>query len=396
MDRVGALPEDEIRRLRSLPAAHQPVWDRGIAAEVRGTLAERPGLVEVEELRLLGMLLAEVAAGRALVVQAGDCAEDPAECGPGDLTRKMGLLDAVAGMMTMNVGKPVIRVGRFAGQFAKPRSNPVERINGVEMPVYAGHMINSPEPDPVLRRPDPTRMLDCYHASQSAMDVLRRRAGTWKALSGTSVWSSHEMLVLDYELAMLRRDTDGHTVLSSTHWPWIGERTRRADGAHVALLASVVNPVACKIGPKATPEDVLALCARLDPHRTPGRLTLISRMGVDAVADRLPPLVSAVRAAGHPVIWLCDPMHANTVTNDEGLKTRLVTTIMREVRAFQAAVAGANGVAGGLHLETTPDEVTECAADETRLADVGTKYTTFCDPRLNPEQAIAVAAVWGR
>ncbi|MCE6996406.1 3-deoxy-7-phosphoheptulonate synthase [Saccharothrix sp. S26] len=389
MDRVGALPGDEVRRRRSLPAAHQPAWDAEAAAEVAEQLAGRPGLVDVEEVLRLGALLAEVAQGRAQVLQAGDCAEDPTECNPGDLARKVGLLDAVAGMMTVNAGLPVIRVGRFAGQFAKPRSNPVERVNGVEMPVYAGHMVNSPEPDPALRRPDPDRMLTCYAASRSALAFLRDR-------TSDPVWSSHEALVLDYELAMLRRDADGRTVLSSTHWPWIGERTRRPDGAHVDLLASVVNPVACKVGPKASVEDLLAVCAKLDPHRAPGRLTLISRMGADAVADRLPALVAAVRAQGHPAIWLCDPMHANTVTNGEGLKTRLLTAVTREVRSFRDAVVGAHGVAGGLHLETTPDGVTECAADETRLAGVGAKYTTLCDPRLNPEQAVAVAAVWGK
>ncbi|TQM78640.1 3-deoxy-D-arabinoheptulosonate-7-phosphate synthase [Saccharothrix saharensis] len=389
MDRVGALPGNEIRRRRSLPAAHQPAWDAEAAAGVGAALAGMPGLVEVGEVRRLGALLAEVAAGRAQVVQAGDCAEDPAECGAGDLARKVGLLDAVAGAMAAGAGVPVIRVGRFAGQFAKPRSAPVERVNGVELPVYAGHMVNSPEPDPELRRPDPNRMLSCYTASRSALAFLRGPSGDH------DVWSSHEALVLDYELAMLRRDGDGDTVLGSTHWPWIGERTRRPDGAHVDLLASVVNPVACKVGPAASTDDVLALCARLDPHRTPGRLTLISRMGADVVADRLPALVAAVRAQGHPVIWLCDPMHANTVTNAEGLKSRLLTAITREVRSFRVAVAGAGGVAGGLHLETTPDDVTECAADEAGLADVGAKYTTLCDPRLNPGQAVAVAAVWG-
>jgi 3-deoxy-7-phosphoheptulonate synthase len=386
MDRVGALPGDEIRRRRSLPAAHQPAWDAEAAAVVGDELAGRPGLVDVGEVRRLGAVLAEVAAGRAQVVQAGDCAEDPAECGPGDLARKVALLDAVASVMELNAGRPVIRVGRFAGQFAKPRSSPVEVVNGVEMPVYAGHLVNSPEPDPALRRPDPSRMLSCYDASRSALAFLGG--------SDTAVWSSHEALVLDYELAMLRRDADGDTVLGSTHWPWIGERTRRPDGAHVDLLASVVNPVACKVGPKASVEGLLALCARLDPDRTPGRLTLISRLGADVVADRLPALVAAVRAQGHPVIWLCDPMHANTTTTAEGLKTRLLTTITREVRAFQDAVTGAHGVAGGLHLETTPDSVTECAADESGLAEVGAKYTTLCDPRLNPEQAVSVAATW--
>ena len=208
------------------------------------------------------------------------------------------------------------------------------------------------------------------------------------------MWTSHEALLLDYELPMVRRQPDGGLLLGSAHWPWIGERTRQVDGAHVALLAAVDNPVACKVGPQMTPEQILALCERLDPRREPGRLTLIARMGADAVRAALPPLVRAVRAAGHPVIWLTDPMHGNTVNSPVGLKTRCVETVIREVTDFQSAVAEAGGVDGGLHLETTPDQVTECAVGESEIPGVGEKYTSLCDPRLNPSQAVAVASAW--
>jgi 3-deoxy-7-phosphoheptulonate synthase len=224
------------------------------------------------------------------------------------------------------------------------------------------------------------------------MDILRRRAGTGPARD--RVWTSHEALLLDYEIPLLHRDQEGVTILGSTHWPWIGDRTRQVDGAHVSMLAAVINPLACKVGPSMRAEELLDLCAHLDPLREPGRLTLIARMGADQVAAALPPLVKAVREAGHPVGWLCDPMHGNTISAPGGLKTRLLATIAREVREFQDAVDRAGGVAVGLHLETTPDEVTECVTHLDQLDNATGKYTSFCDPRLNPEQAIAVASLW--
>jgi 3-deoxy-7-phosphoheptulonate synthase len=205
------------------------------------------------------------------------------------------------------------------------------------------------------------------------------------------VWTSHEALLLDYELPMLRPTDDGQLMLASTHLPWIGDRTRQVDGAHVRLLATVVNPVACKVGPTMTVDELLRLCEVLDPDRVPGRLTLIARMGADLVGQQLPPLVHAVRTAGHPVIWLCDPMHANTVRRPDGRKTRLVPTMIREVEEFQHAVRAERGVAGGLHLETTPNDVLECLPDEERTEG---DYTTLCDPRLNPQQAALVASAW--
>jgi 3-deoxy-7-phosphoheptulonate synthase len=381
--------------LALLPALQQPDWDDPEGVEhVRKRLRSAPPLVTYEDVTELRAHLAEAAAGTLQVVQCGDCAEDWDECTPEDIARKAGLLDVLAGTMAMTAHRPVLRVGRLAGQFAKPRSRPTETVGGVELPVYRGHMVNSPEPDAELRRPDPSRLLTGYLAAGTVMELLGWPAGRGRARPGAPVWTSHEALLLDYELPLVRRQPDGRSLLTSTHWPWIGERTRQLDGAHVALLSSVVNPVACKVGPGMTPDELVALCERLDPGREPGRLTLIARMGAEAVGDRLPPLVSAVRAAGHPVVWLTDPMHGNTVTGPGGLKTRLVRTVVQEVEEFHTAVAGAGGVTGGLHLETTPDEVTECVAGQDDLQDTATKYTSLCDPRLNPRQAIAVASAW--
>ncbi|MFI6856796.1 3-deoxy-7-phosphoheptulonate synthase [Streptomyces sp. NPDC050416] len=373
-------------------ARQQPQWaDPAQVKQVRDVLAALPPLVEAESLSRLRGLLAKVAAGQAQVVQAGDCAEDPAECTAGDVERKVGLLNVLAGVMTAITHQPVVRVGRIGGQYAKPRSAHTEWIGGVELPVYRGHMVNGPEPVPEARRPDPRRLLAGYRA---ASQVMAHLAPTPRARVEPAVWTSHEALLLDYEIPMLRRDREGRVALTSTHWPWIGERTRQLDGAHVALLADVVNPVACKVGPRMTVADLVALCARLDPGQEPGRLTLIARMGADATMDVLPPLVQAVRSAGHPVIWLVDPMHANTLTTAEGRKTRVVETIVREVAAFQAAVRAAGGTPGGIHLETTPDDVTECVDAHHGIDRIGRNHTTLCDPRLNPRQAVSVVSAW--
>lgn len=380
--------------IRSAPARQQPDWaDRARLDRVVEELHTRRPLVSAHDVRTLGTLLALVAQGRALIVQAGDCAEDPAECGAADVARKRALLDLLAGTMRMAAHKPVLRVGRIAGQYCKPRSNPVEVIGGLSLPPYRGHMVNLPEPTEDRRRAEPERILDCY----AAADLIVNRLGWWgprEPMLDAAVWTSHEALLLDYEFPMLRQTSAGGLLLTSTHWPWIGERTRQPEGAHVAMLSRVVNPVACKVGPSTTPQDAVGLCELLDPRREPGRLTLVARMGADAVAEKLPPLVQAVREAGHPAIWLCDPMHGNTLTTPEGLKTRFVDSVIREVRGFQWAVNRAGGVAGGLHLETTPDEVTECVADASQIERVGHKYTSLCDPRLNPAQAVQVAGAW--
>lgn len=378
--RARALSEWETAHWKSLPAAQQPPWPDRRARAFRARLARLDGLVTVAEVAALRADLAEVAAGRRLVVQAGDCAEPFAECGPAHVTRKAALVDRLA--EALGGDRPVVRVGRFAGQFAKPRSRPTEVVDGVELPVYRGDLVNAPQPDARARRADPARLVAGYHAARTVTEFLRR--------AHRGVWTSHEALVLDYELPMVRRDERGVPLLTTTHWPWVGDRTRAVDGAHVRLLASVANPVACKVGPGTGPDELRALCERLDPEREPGRLTLIARLGADRVSALLPPLVAAVRAAGHPVIWLCDPLHGNTVTGAGGRKTRLVDTVVREVADFLAAVHVAGGVAGGLHLETTPDEVAECGWDDFPTG----SYTSLCDPRLNPGQALAVIAAW--
>jgi 3-deoxy-7-phosphoheptulonate synthase len=390
-----ALLDDPGELWRALPARQQPEWENiDLLATVTFDLADRPGLVTAGEVAELRGLLAQVVAGRFQVVQAGDCAEDPAECEPGHVTRKVALLEALAGVMSMNTLLPTLRVGRMAGQFAKPRSRPTELVNGVELPVYRGHMVNSPEPDARSRRPDPRRLRSGYDAASRAMEALRSRIALQPPAFVTPVWTSHEALLLDYEAPLIRTDETGRRYLASTHWPWIGYRTNQLDGAHVALLASVANPVASKVGPDMRVDELLALCERLDPDREPGRLTLIARMGADAVAERLPALAAAVRDAGHPVVWLSDPMHGNTVSAAGGLKTRLVASVVREVREFQKAIDEAGAVAGGLHLESTPDDVVECVDDTRSMDSLGDRYTSLCDPRLNPAQALEVAAAW--
>ena len=392
----SALTDAQAARLLAPPAEQQPEWvGHACLPLVRRVLGTLPPLVGWEEVHTLRALLAVVAEGGLQVVQAGDCAEDPAECTPGHLSGKIALLDEIADVMERHAGKPVIRVGRIAGQFSKPRSQPFETVNGVTLPVYRGHLINAPGPDIECRTPNPYRMLACYTAAKQAMRVLRGEdRDSVVRYAAAPVWTSHEALVLDFEVPLIRCLPGGDRLLASTHWPWIGERTRQRDGAHVRMLSSVVNPVACKVGPSSTPDDVVGLSRLLDPDRVPGRLTFISRMGADTVRERLPRLVEAVRRAGHPVIWLCDPMHGNTVSGPGGVKTRLVTTVRREVSGFLEAVRDGGGVAGGLHLEVTPQDVAECVAREAELGARPLVSTSLCDPRLNRRQALEVAAAW--
>ncbi|WP_231500324.1 3-deoxy-7-phosphoheptulonate synthase [Saccharothrix sp. NRRL B-16314] len=375
-----ALSEWETAHWKSLPAAQQPPWPDRRARAFRARLTRLEGLVTPAEVAALRVELAEVAAGRRLVLQSGDCAEPFAECGPRHVFPKAALLDRLATALGDDL--PVVRVGRLGGQFAKPRSHPTEVVDGVELPVYRGDLVNAPQPDARARRADPARLIAGYHAARSVTEFLRRHQPRLR--------TSHEALVLDYELPMVRLDERGVPLLTSTHWPWVGDRTRDVHGAHVRLLASVANPVACKVGPGTRPDELRALCDRLDPEREPGRLTLIARLGADRVSALLPPLVAAVRAAGHPAIWLCDPLHGNTVTDADGRKARLVEAAVREVADFRATVHVAGGVAGGLHLETTSDEVEECGWDDFPTG----PHLSLRDPRLNTGQALAVIAAW--
>lgn len=380
--------EDFMTAVLTHAALQQPEWvDRAALAHVTARLAVSPPLVNAEAVRELRACLANVALGNGLVIQAGDCAEDPAERTAAHVRRKVALLNQLADRATDITGLHVARVGRIAGQFAKPRSQPTERVDGRELPAFRGHMVNSPVRDPVLRQPQPRRILEGYHAAREIMTHLNR---------DTQVRTSHEALLLDYELPMVRLDELGQTFLASTHWPWIGNRTRSPEGAHVALLAQVFNPVACKIGPGIAENELLALCERLDPDRVPGRLTLIARMGAGRATEQLTSLAKTVRVAGHPVIWLIDPMHGNTVNAPGALKTRLIEDITSEVRQAMAAICDTGGVVGGLHIETTPEQVTECVYDSGQLDLVVERYTTFCDPRLNPGQALVVVTEWAR
>jgi 3-deoxy-7-phosphoheptulonate synthase len=375
-------------------AYQQPEWDNpSKVGQVRTLLASCAPLVSVTDIDALRSHLARVATGEVDVIQAGDCAEDPTECTAEHIRRKTTVLTLLAATLRSSTGRQVLKVGRIAGQFAKPRSNPMERVGGIELPVYRGHMVNSPEADPESRTPDPLRILTGYMATSEIMLRLGWRGESARP-DEPVIWTSHEALLLDYEIPMVRELEDGRRWLSSTHWPWVGERTRQPDGPQVALLAGVVNPVACKVGPSVTAYEIVELCERLDPGREPGRLTFIARMGADLVAERLPPLAQAVRKAGHPVIWLCDPMHGNTILTADGRKARVVETMAREVRGFRRALAKVDALAGGLHLETTPDDVAECVADISALRSPAGRSTSLCDPRLNPPQAVAVVSAW--
>lgn len=354
-------------------------------------------MVTAAELNQLREVLALVQGAGGMLVQLGDCAESLHECTEADTAAKADALDRVAGRAASRLGLPVIRVGRIAGQFAKPRSQPMEAHEGRELPVFRGHMINSEAPTPEARRHDPYRMLWAYRAGLKVSDKLRasREAAPADPVAA-GPWSSHEMLVIDYEASMLRMDFDsGMIFLGSTHFPWVGERTRDPRGAHVRLLSTVHNPLACKLGPSANIDDVLDMCELLDPERTPGRLTLIARMGARHVAEALPPIAEAVRRAGHPVIWVCDPMHGNTVKAAVGVKTRRMADIICEAKGFLAVMERLKLHPGGLHMEVAASPVTECVgsgiADDDSLL---TRYTTLCDPRLNPDQAIELIDAW--
>ncbi|MGU0775724.1 3-deoxy-7-phosphoheptulonate synthase [Pseudomonas aeruginosa] len=428
--------DDLLQRVRRCEALQQPEWgDPSRLRDVQAYLRGSPALIRAGDILALRATLARVARGEALVVQCGDCAEDMDDHHAENVARKAAVLELLAGALRLAGRRPVIRVGRIAGQYAKPRSKPHEQVGEQTLPVYRGDMVNGREAHAEQRRADPQRILKGYAAARNIMRHLGWDAASGQEANASPVWTSHEMLLLDYELSMLREDEQRRVYLGSTHWPWIGERTRQVDGAHVALLAEVLNPVACKVGPeigrdqllalcerlertrqvdgahvallaevlnpvacKVGPEigrdQLLALCERLDPRREPGRLTLIARMGAQKVGERLPPLVEAVRAAGHPVIWLSDPMHGNTIVAPCGNKTRLVRSIAEEVAAFRLAVSGSGGVAAGLHLETTPDDVTECVADSSGLHQVSRHYTSLCDPRLNPWQALSAVMAW--
>ena len=378
---------------RQSPAAQQPAWpDESAARAVLRRIKELPGLVSGAECAELTEALAGVAAGRGFLFQGGDCAETFGALSSIGLRSRRRLLSSMARTVTASSGLPAVIVGRMAGQYAKPRSSATEDVGDTRLLSYRGDMINSAAADPIERRHDPSRMITAYFHSAAAMNALRT-----VPTDEPRIYASHEALVLGYEEALTRVDPElGHWFGSSAHLLWIGERTRTSDGAHVRFLSGLANPVAVKIGPSAAPGDVLELCQALNPDRVPGRLTLITRLGVSAVATALPPIIRAVTAAAHPVVWVCDPMHGNTRRTKSGYKTRDVAAILAEIRGFFKAHRDHGTHPGGVHLELAGEHVTECVggcvnpvAEDT----VPRAYQSACDPRLSPAQALECAAV---
>ena len=428
---------------QSHEAAQQPQWpDSAALDQALKQIESYPPLVFAGEARTLMASLGQVANGNAFLLQAGDCAESFEEFTAVNIREKLRVILQMAVVLTYSMGVPVVKVGRIAGQFAKPRSSNTETVGGRELLSFRGHMVNDPAPHDEARIPDPQRLVQAYHQSASTLNLLRaftkggfadlNRVHAWNqefvatsaegqryeqmaaeieralafmracgvdteshsALHEVDVYTSHEALILGYEEALTRQDSlTGQWYDCSAHMLWIGERTRQLDGAHVEFLRGVGNPIGVKIGASTTADYVLSLCEALNPNRVPGRLTLITRMGADKIEASLRPLLRAVREAGHPVVWICDPMHANTFTADNGRKTRHFDEILREIVGFVAAHRLENTWPGGIHIELTGENVTEClgGVEAVSQGDLDTRYETVCDPRLNARQSIDLA-----
>jgi 3-deoxy-7-phosphoheptulonate synthase len=383
-----------------MPAAQQPDWrDHPDYHDSCHSLASAPPLVKPAEIRQLRGSLSRLTTTGALLLQLGDCAESFYECTPRHTCKKLEVIDWLGDRFSELTGRNVVRVGRMGGQFAKPRSQAVEWHGALSLPAFRGHMVNSDIATSATRTANPRRMVWAYEASDTVQRVMRTyRQGNGRATTTEGPWSSHEALVVDYESRLIRRDPDTDELyLSSTHLPWVGERTRQPDAAHVALLASVVNPVGCKIGPTANPDDILRVCEALDPRREPGRLVLIPRMGSDRIQEALPSIVRRVVNAGHPVVWLSDPMHGNTVKSPIGLKTRHLTDVITEALRFRDILEENGQHAAGLHIEVAADDVTECIGGSVDSEDdLQRHYTSLCDPRLNANQATELIEAWAK
>jgi 3-deoxy-7-phosphoheptulonate synthase len=423
-----------------LPAAQQPDWpDAAHLAAVTKELAGLPPLVFAGECDLLRDRLAAVARGEAFVLQGGDCAETFAGATAEAVRAKLQTVLQMAVVLTYGASVPVVKIGRMAGQFAKPRSRPTEVRDGLELPAYRGDAVNGLAFTAEARTPDPGRLLRAYHCAAVTLNLCRAfttggyadlhqvhawnqdfvraspsgqryerlageidRALAFMRACGTEpdelrtveLYSSHEALLLPYEQAMTRTDsrTGGRYDLSA-HFLWIGERTRAIDGAHVAFAAGLRNPVGLKVGPAATPAELTALVRRLSPDGEPGRLTLITRLGAQQIRTLLPPLVEAVSAAGIPVAWICDPMHGNTFEAPGGFKTRRFDAVLDEVHGFFEVHRQLGTHPGGIHIEFTGDNVTECVGGSYQIDadDLHQRYETACDPRLNRSQALDLA-----
>jgi 3-deoxy-7-phosphoheptulonate synthase len=428
---------------RERRALQQPEWpDPANAAAVLARLKQSPPLVFAGEARALREQLAKAIDRRAFLLQAGDCVESFNEISTMRIREKLKIMLQMSAVLTYGATLPVVKVARIAGQFTKPRSDAFEEVDGKEIPSFRGHMVNGDEATAEARVPDPQRMLEGYNQSASTLNLLRaftkggyadlqqvhlwnkdfvasspegqryerlamdiERALAFMAACGidlaaerrlheVDVFTSHEGLLLDYEEGLTRQDSlTGDWYDCSAHLLWIGERTRGLDDAHVDFFAGVHNPIGVKLGPAATPEDAVELCERLNPLRVPGRLTFYARMGAEHVRDLLPPLLRAVRDDGHPVLWASDPMHANMIRTAKGVKTRRFDTIMRELEGFFAACWQEGVWPGGVHLEFTGEDVTEClgGADEVVEEQLSSRYETLLDPRLNARQSLDLA-----
>jgi 3-deoxy-7-phosphoheptulonate synthase len=428
---------------RERPAAQQPDWP-DLAALDRSLkeLSQLPPLVFAGEARNLTEALGDVRAGRAFLLQAGDCAESFNDFSADSIRDKLKVILQMAVVLTYGSGVPTVKIGRIAGQFAKPRSAAIEEIDGTEMPTFRGHIVHDDSPTAGGRVPDPSRLIAAYHQSAATLNLVRAfTKGGFADLSQVHTWNqqfvassregqryeaiaaeidramrfmracgidlekeaqlhqvdfftSHEALLLGYEEALTRQDSlTGGWYDCSAHQLWIGERTRQLDGAHVEFLAGVGNPIAVKLGPSATGADAVALCERLNPDRVPGRLSLISRMGHEKITEALPPIVGAVEEAGHPAVWVCDPMHGNTFVSPSGRKTRHFDHVLAEIGGFFSVHRSLGTWPGGVHVELTGDDVTEClgGAEEVLEGHLDTNYTSTCDPRLNGRQSLDLA-----
>lgn len=433
-------PIPSLAELRGLPQMQQPSYDDPAQEQSAiDRLRQLPPLVFAGECDDLRQKLADVAAGRAFLLQGGDCAETFAGVNANNIMSKLRVLLSMSVVLTYAAQLPVVKVGRIAGQYAKPRSKDTETRGGITLPTYRGDAVNGFEFTAAARRHDPERLLSVYHASSATLNLVRafvtggfadlRQIHAWNAsfvadshverryeqiaeeidralgfmtacgvddstMGGVDFYSSHEGLLLDYEYALTRIDSRNKAPYdTSGHMIWIGERTRQLDGAHVALLSRVQNPLGVKLGPSATGAEALEIAERLDSERVPGRLTFITRMGGRNIREKLGPLVEQVTASGRQVVWVCDPMHGNTFETRNGYKTRAYADVVDELQGFFDVHAELGTWPGGVHIELTGDDVTECLGGAFRLseADLEDRYETACDPRLNRNQSLELA-----
>ncbi len=428
---------------RSLPAQQQPNWpDEAAYDAALKQVSGFPPLVFAGEARTLTDQLGRVAEGKAFLLQAGDCAESFDAFSAVTIREKLRVILQMAVVLTYGLGVPVVKVGRIAGQFAKPRSSETERVGELELPSFRGHIVNGADFTAAARIPDPSRLVEAYHQSSATLNLVRAfakggfadlsRVHAWtqefvansaageryqqladdikralkfmhacgidldrtQQLHEVDVYTSHEALILGYEEALTRQDSiTGSYYDCSAHMLWIGERTRQLDGAHMEFLSGVGNPIGCKIGPNVSTDEVVAICEKLNPARVPGRLTLISRLGAERVEAGLRPLLRAVTDAGHRVVWACDPMHGNTFTASTGHKTRHFDAVEAEIAGFIRAHRAEGTWPGGIHVELTGEDVTECLGGSEDILDehLDRRYETICDPRFNAGQSIDLA-----